>query len=73
MLCSFSYAQSISGTVTEANGPLPGASVVVKGTTNGASTDFDGIYAIQAQEGDVLNISYVGYAKAPWSGIAHNT
>lgn len=36
--------QTISGTVSDENGPLPGATVLVKGTTNGTQTDFDGNY-----------------------------
>ena len=41
-------AQTVSGTVSDANGPLPGASVLVKGTTNGTQTDFDGNYSFTA-------------------------
>jgi TonB-dependent SusC/RagA subfamily outer membrane receptor len=60
---AFIYAQkTVSGTVTDTSGvPLAGASVVVKGTTNGASTDFDGNYSITAKNTDVLVISYVGF------------
>lgn len=54
--------QSITGTVADADGPLAGASVVVKGTTNGVSTDFDGNFSIEASPSDVLLISYIGYA-----------
>ncbi len=53
--------QSISGTVSDENGPLPGATVVVQGTSNGVSTDFDGNFSIQASPGDVLEVSYVGF------------
>lgn len=54
--------QSISGTVTDESGvPLPGATVVVEGTSNAAITDFDGNYTINATLGDVLVASYVGY------------
>lgn len=58
------YAQqvTVSGTVSSEDGPLPGASVVVKGTTNGVAADFDGNYTIQAQLGDVLMFSFTGYA-----------
>ncbi len=56
------YAQQVSGTVSSAEGPLPGATVTVKGTSNGASTDFDGNFTIDAGADDVLVISYVGYA-----------
>ncbi|WP_165748696.1 SusC/RagA family TonB-linked outer membrane protein [Cellulophaga sp. Z1A5H] len=53
----------ITGTVSDVDGPLPGVSIVVKGTTNGTSTDFDGNYSINA-DGDaiVLQFSYIGYA-----------
>ncbi|MBT5596749.1 MAG: SusC/RagA family TonB-linked outer membrane protein, partial [Flavobacteriaceae bacterium] len=56
------HAQSISGTVTDENGvPLPGATVLVQGTSNGVSTDFDGNYSINASSGDTLVFSFVGY------------
>lgn len=57
------YAQQISGTVSDENGvPLPGATVVVEGTSAGVSTDFDGNYSIDASQGDVLIFSFVGYS-----------
>ena len=53
---------SVSGTVSDSSGvPLPGATVVVAGTSNGVTTDFDGVYSIEASEGDVLSVSYVGF------------
>ena len=53
---------SVSGTVSDSSGvPLPGATVIVAGTSNGVTTDFDGVYSISASEGDVLSISYVGF------------
>lgn len=57
------FAQSsITGTVSDAEGsPLPGATVVVQGTSSGVTTDFDGNYSINASSGDVLSFSYVGY------------
>ena len=56
-------AQSISGTVSDDNGvPLPGATVIVEGTQNGVSTDFDGNYSINASNGDTLVFSFVGYS-----------
>jgi iron complex outermembrane receptor protein len=58
-----SFAQTVTGTVSEANGPLPGASVVVKGTSNGASTDFDGNYTLNdVPNNAILVFSYVGYS-----------
>jgi len=56
-------AQTITGTVSADDGPLPGASIVVKGTTKGVSTDFDGNYSIGATADDVLVFSYIGYAE----------
>ena len=56
--------KTITGTVTsiEDNMPLPGVNVVVKGTNNGASTDFDGNYTITIEEENaILTFSYVGY------------
>lgn len=50
----------ISGKVSDASGALPGVSVVVKGTTKGTQTDFDGKYSLTANVGDVLVFSYVG-------------
>lgn len=51
----------ITGTVTDESGaPLLGANVLIVGTSKGVVTDFDGNFAIQASEGDVLEISYVG-------------
>ena len=54
----------VQGTVTdEANAlPLPGVNIVIKGTTTGASTDFDGNFSITLSEGDILVFSYLGYA-----------
>ena len=52
----------VSGTVTDADGvPLPGASVVEKGTSNGTQTDFDGNYSIEVASGATLVFSYVGF------------
>lgn len=57
---SFAQERTITGTVSEEMGPLPGATVVVKGTNKGTTTDFDGQYSISAKQGDVLEISFVG-------------
>ena len=64
MLMQFVQAQSIqvTGKVTDTSGePLPGVNVLVKGTNNGASTDFDGFYTIKTNPGDVLIFSFLGY------------
>lgn len=57
------YAQTITGTVNDETGPLPGANVLVKGTTNGTQTDFDGKFSLKVSEGSgTVVISFVGYA-----------
>lgn len=57
----FSYSQKITGRVSSADGPLPGASVIVKGTTNGAQTDLDGSYTIRETSANaILVFSYIG-------------
>jgi len=59
---AYAQAQSVSGTVSDANGPLPGASVVVKGTTNGTTSDFDGKFIMDNVAADaVLQITFIGY------------
>lgn len=58
---SFAQQKIITGNVTDQDGlPLPGVSVTVKGTTNGAQTDFDGNYTITANAGETLVFSFVG-------------
>ena len=54
--------QNITGSVSDGESPLPGATIIVDGTNNGTTTDFDGVFTISAQDGDVLIISYVGFA-----------
>ena len=59
---SLAYAQNtVTGIVEDADGPLIGASVLVKGTTVGTITDFDGNFTIEAKVGDELEFSYMGY------------
>ncbi len=54
--------RDISGNITDGSGqPLPGANVLVKGTTTGSQSDFDGNYIIAANTGDVLIFSYLGF------------
>ncbi|AYN65963.1 TonB-dependent receptor [Euzebyella marina] len=64
LLTSVSWAQTIvTGTVTdEQDVPLPGSSVVEKGTSNGVTTDFDGNFSIEVENNATLIISYLGYA-----------
>lgn len=52
----------VTGTITDTDGiPLPGASVVVRGTTTGTQTDFDGNFEINVPQGGEVEITYVGY------------
>lgn len=63
----FAQSVTISGTVTVDDGsPLPGASILIKGTSTGTITDFDGNFSIQANDvaGKTLAISYIGYRTA---------
>ncbi|NJX14301.1 TonB-dependent receptor [Tamlana crocina] len=55
-------AQTVSGTVVADGQPLPGAAVIIKGTSKGTTTDFDGNFTIEAGPQAVLSISYVGYS-----------
>lgn len=56
-------AQSITGIITDASGPLPGANVFVKNTGNGTTTDFDGKYTLENVANDaVISVSFLGYA-----------
>ena len=65
MFTTVAFAQStITGKVIDAemNSPLPGANVIVKGTSNGVTTDFEGNFSITAQSGSgTVVISYVGF------------
>ena len=62
LLAQQAFSQTISGNVTdEAGVPLPGANVIIEGTSSGVSTDFDGNFQIQAEQGQVLQFSYIGY------------
>lgn len=62
-LCSFTHAQvTVSGVVADQKGePLPGVSVIIKGTTQGTITDFDGNYKVTAPSGSIVEFSYIGY------------
>ena len=54
--------QTINGAVVDESGVgVPGANVIVKGTSNGAVTDFDGNFSISASSSDVLEISFLGF------------
>ncbi len=54
--------KTISGVISDADAvPLPGVNVIVKGTNKGVVTDFDGNFALEANDGDVLTISFIGF------------
>ena len=58
----FAQSYEVVGTVSDSdNQPLPGVSVSVKGTTKGTTTDFDGKYTLQVNNGDVLVFTFVGF------------
>lgn len=61
-LSALAQSYQISGVVTDDdNEPLPAVTIVVKGTTNGTSSDFDGNYSMEVSQGDVLVFSFVGF------------
>ncbi|WP_419212043.1 SusC/RagA family TonB-linked outer membrane protein [Maribacter sp. X9] len=62
LLCSGINAQTtVSGTVSDGAGPIPGVNVILKGTNTGTSTDFDGNYTINVPSSGILVFSYLGY------------
>lgn len=65
---SFAQEKTVTGNVTDEDGiPLPGVTVLVKGTNNGTQTDFDGNYSITAGQGDVLAFSFIGMKTAEFT------
>ena len=73
MQFSFAQEKTVSGTITEGGLPLPGVNVVVKGTTRGTQTDFDGKYAIKAKVGEVLEYTYISMKTQTITVGASNT
>ncbi len=66
--------KTISGTITDQSGlPLPGVNIIVKGTTNGTQSDFDGNYSINASAGTVLTFTYIGQKTVERTVGAANT
>jgi len=59
---TFAQEKTVTGTVSDESGPLPGVTVVIKGTQTGTQTDFDGNYSIQTKTGAVLQFSFIGMA-----------
>ncbi len=63
----------VSGVVTDASGePIIGANVIIKGTTTGSITDIDGKFMLDAKNGDVIQVSFIGYLtqEIPYTGQA---
>ena len=60
LLATMTYAQEVTGTVSDSFGPVIGATVMEKGTTNGTVTDFDGNFKLKVDAGKTLVFSYVG-------------
>ena len=61
MVCALAAPITVKGTVTDATGePLLGVSVIVKGTTQGTTTNLDGEFTIKAEEGQVIRFTYIG-------------
>lgn len=64
---TFAQQQTVTGTVTDESGlPLPGVNIILKGTSTGVQTDFDGNYSIQAFQGDILVFSFIGLETAEY-------
>ena len=67
------FAQQISGSVSDDNGvPLPGATIVIQGTSQGTTSDFDGNFSIESPDGSTLVVSYVGYESQQLVVVIHN-
>ncbi len=59
---TFAQEKTISGTISDNSGlPLPGVNIIVKGTSNGTQSDFDGNYTVNANVGQTIVFSYVGF------------
>lgn len=57
---AFAQEKTVTGVVSDASGPLPGVTVLVKNTAKGTQTDFNGKYTIKVKEGDIIYFSYIG-------------
>jgi len=66
LLTSITTFAQVSGKVldTETNDPLPGATIIVQGTTDGTVSGFDGTFSLDVSEGTTLVVSYLGYETA---------
>lgn len=57
---TFAQEKTISGIVSDESGGLPGVSIIIKGTTSGVESDFDGNFTIKGKQNDILVFSFVG-------------
>ena len=62
-IAAFAQEMNVSGTVTDANTgePIIGATIKLKGSKSGAVTDLDGNFTVAAKNGQMLEVSYIGY------------
>ncbi len=65
-------AKLISGYINDRTGPLPGANVLVQGTSRSTQTDFDGYFEIEAAENEQLIVSFTGYNNKTVKADQHN-
>lgn len=70
---SYAQVKTVSGTVSDKSGPLPGVSIVIKGTNKGTESDFNGNYTIKAKSGDVLVFSFLSMKTVEKTVGASNT
>ena len=62
LFSGYTFSQQISGTVQdEESNPIPGVTIVVEGSDNGTTSDFDGNFSIDANTGDILTFSFIGF------------
>jgi len=62
LFSGYTFSQQISGTVQdEDSNPIPGVTIVVEGSDNGTTSDFDGNFSIDANTGDILTFSFIGF------------
>ncbi|WP_414000284.1 SusC/RagA family TonB-linked outer membrane protein [Flavobacterium sp. W1B] len=73
MQFSFAQEKTISGIISDATGPIPGANVVVKGTNRSVQSDFNGKYSIKGKAGEVLMFSFIGMNNSSVTIGASNT
>lgn len=59
---------AVTGVIKDTQGPVPGVSIIVKGTLNGTTTDVDGNFSLNVDDKDILQISCIGYVSQRLSG-----